>query len=60
MKLKKIIEIEVDKIKEEPKDGVFIWGLHLEGAKWDQQHETLADQMLNILTYPLPMIYLQP
>lgn len=37
------MDVEVEKVKEEPKDGVYVWGLYLEAARWDSQHETLVD-----------------
>ena len=42
----KLLDVEVEKVKEEPKDGVYVWGLYLEAARWDSQHETLVDQSL--------------
>ena len=39
----KLIDLDIDKIKEEPKDGVYVWGFFLEAARWDSQHETLVD-----------------
>lgn len=53
-------DIDIEKIKEEPKDGVYVWGFFLEAARWDSQHETLVDQLLGQLNYPLPLIHFQP
>lgn len=43
-----------------PKDGVYIHGLYLDGAKWDIKNDTLDDQELGILYNQLPMIHFQP
>jgi len=39
----RVLEIEREKIALKPTDGVYIYGLFLEGANWDKKRRTLAD-----------------
>ncbi|KAI3380917.1 hypothetical protein SNEBB_002522 [Seison nebaliae] len=46
---------------EEPvEDGAVIWGLFLEGARWDEIPELLAESKSKILFEKLPSIWLKP
>ena len=39
----KVLDIEKDRIKSEPADGVYIYGLYFDGARFECQHDTLID-----------------
>lgn len=47
-------------IKEGPKDGCLIYGLFLEGCRWDYENHQLTDSRNKELFSDLPMIYLKP
>jgi dynein heavy chain len=49
---------DLDRIREPPKNGIFIHGLYLEGASWDRKEGTLREPMPRQLTSPLPVIRL--
>ncbi|CAD8108771.1 unnamed protein product [Paramecium sonneborni] len=56
----KVLDIEQDRIRDEVKDGVYVYGLYLEGARWDYQHETLIEQQVGQIYFPLTMMFFQP
>lgn len=41
-------------------DGVFVYGLYLDGARWDMLQHQLADSRLSELFSPLPLIHFIP
>ena len=43
-----------------PSDGAFIWGLFLEGARWDMKEHKLAESRPKELFTELPIIHLLP
>lgn len=43
-----------------PKDGVYIYGLYLDGARWDSQHDSIVDQDLNQIECAMPIIHFLP
>lgn len=47
-------------VKEAPADGVMIYGLFFEGAKWDQQKHVLADSDAKKLFVEVPLLHLDP
>jgi dynein heavy chain len=52
--------ISADEIKGPPKDGAYVQGLFLEGAKWDVERGVLAPQEKKILIYELPILEIIP
>uniref|UniRef100_A0A6I8PET2 Dynein axonemal heavy chain 11 n=2 Tax=Ornithorhynchus anatinus TaxID=9258 RepID=A0A6I8PET2_ORNAN len=42
-----------------PREGAYIWGLHLEGARWDVQAGVLAEARLMELSHPMPVIFVK-
>lgn len=55
-----VVDRPVDQILERPKDGVYIHGLYLEGARWDPQSQSLADSRPKELFTQFPVLWLLP
>jgi len=47
-------------ITKTPPDGAFIFGLHLEGCRWNSELEYLADSFHGELYTEMPYIWLKP
>lgn len=48
---------EVDNIKEGPQEGVYIYGLYLDGCAWNAKENRLVDPEPKKLYHPLPLLY---
>jgi len=55
-----VLEEKQEEIKSPPKDGVYIYGLFLEGARWDYKDKCLTDQLAGAMYVPLPVIHFVP
>jgi len=44
-------------VKEAPKEGVYIYGLFLDGAGWNRGHAQLVEQHPKVLYVPLPILW---
>jgi dynein heavy chain, axonemal len=55
-----LLDVPVEDITSKPKDGVYIRGLYLEGARWDGADKTLAHSLPKQLYTELPVIHLDP
>lgn len=54
-------EVQTDEtIKSAPDDGVYIYGLFLEGARWDRVKRCLQESLPRILHDKMPLIWLKP
>ena len=49
-----------EKITKEPEEGIYIYGLPIEGAKWDSTNKTLAECGQRELVSVLPVMHLLP
>merc|ERR1712226_909977 len=45
-------------VKEGPKEGVYVYGLFLDGAGWNKRDNQLAEQQMKVLYVPLPVIHI--
>lgn len=45
---------------QKPKDGAYMRGLFLEGARWDADHHVIAESHPRELFVPMPYIHLEP
>jgi len=49
-----------DQMDTKPEDGVYIYGLFLEGARWDKAAQSLVDPRPKELFSPVPVIHMLP
>ena len=49
-----------DELVAKPRDGCYVNGLFLEGARWDKRKKTLTDPRPKELFAPMPVIHLLP
>ena len=47
-----------EEVKEAPKEGVYVYGLFLDGAGWNRGHAELTEQHPKVLYVPLPIIWI--
>ena len=51
---------KVPELVEVPRDGAYIYGLYLEGAKWDEEKGNLCEPEVMELYVPMPVIHFKP
>lgn len=49
-----------EEIEEKPEDGVYIYGLYMDGARYDRDTQTIADQYPTKMYDELPVIWFKP
>ncbi|KAL8592235.1 hypothetical protein ACOMHN_030910 [Nucella lapillus] len=49
-----------DTVDRGPKDGAYVNGLFMDGARWDRIHGCLEEQQPKVLNEPLPVMLLRP
>lgn len=55
-----IDDIKPEEIEEGPEDGVYVYGLFIEGAKWDVRKRALSSPLPKELFSTFPIIWLSP
>lgn len=56
----KVLEDEHTDITEAPESGVYIYGLFLDGARWDYENASIIEQNPGILFEKMPPIWFEP
>jgi len=49
-----------EEIEEVPTDGVYVWGLYIDGARWDRENELITDQLPSKMVETMPVIHFKP
>jgi dynein heavy chain len=52
--------VSPSEVKERPKDGAYVCGLYLEGARWDQKKGCLTQQEKKVLITEMPVMQIVP
>ncbi|CAG0887043.1 unnamed protein product [Darwinula stevensoni] len=53
-----VTKFNKEDITESPPEGVYVYGLFLEGATWDKKKSKLAESRPKVLYEPLPVLYI--
>ncbi|KAK3579500.1 hypothetical protein CHS0354_028322 [Potamilus streckersoni] len=51
---------EEKRMSNKPDDGAFVYGLFMEGARWDREGMKIGESLPKILFDPIPVIWLKP
>jgi len=55
-----LLEEEPEDVEEPPEDGVYIYGLFMDGARWDREYQSIADQYPAEMYNKMPLIWFKP
>jgi dynein heavy chain len=55
-----VLETNEDAVMEAPSTGTYIFGLYMEGARWDKKSRALAESEPAVLHSYMPVIWLEP
>jgi len=47
-------------IKEKPESGVYVYGLYMQGARWDSTKKCVDDSQIGVVIVEFPVIWLEP
>ena len=54
--LTRVVNMEREEVRKGPDEGVYIYGLFLDGCRWDKPGNKLADSVPKVLFAPLPVL----
>jgi len=47
-------------IKERPETGVYVYGLYMQGARWDSTKKVVDDSQVGVVIVEFPVVWLEP
>lgn len=53
-------EEDPSEVEESPEDGVYIYGLFMDGARWERDNQVVADQLPSEMYNKMPLIWFKP
>jgi len=53
-----VLKLEKDDVRSGPSEGIYLWGLALDGARWDKQRNALTDSEPKVRFSPLPVLHI--
>lgn len=53
-----VTKLSMDEVREPPPEGVYVYGLFIEGAAWDRRSGRLIEARPKILYEPMPVVHL--
>ena len=53
-----VLKQEKDDVRAGPSEGIYIWGLSLDGARWDKGRNALTDSEPKVRFSPLPVLHI--
>ena len=54
--LTKVVNMEREEVRKGPEEGIYIYGLFLDGCRWDKQGNKLVDSTPKVIFAPLPVL----
>jgi len=55
-----MFEEEPSEVQDPPEEGVYIYGLYMDGARWNRDEQIIDDQMPSELYNKMPLIHFKP
>jgi len=56
----RILDLLKENLNNPPNDGVYVYGLFMEGAIWDRRKKTLNDPIPGEMHFQMPVIHFNP
>ena len=55
-----MLDVDVDQYKTAPSEGVYVYGMFIEGCGWDTSSRKLCESQPKVLFVPAPCMWLRP